>query len=159
MPFACFETHVNKCFAIFLSRCQVISNCAVMLLWIMWKNILLIPRYVILLRELLAINSGIQSAKKRVIKEMYKHCISFMFGINKNLESPDMAWMLRMYTPWTTDMQIRVWYPVCKLGSVVSTAFYTTGNIHWFSHPSAGWWLRYWIMLCVYQNSSCLLHV
>ena len=46
-----------------------------------------------------------------------------MFGINKNLESPDMAWMLWMYTPWTTDMQIRVWYPVCKLGSVVSTAF------------------------------------
>ena len=49
-----------------------------------------------------------------------------------------MVWMPWMYSHWATDMQIRAWYPICKVGSVVFTAFYTTYKIHWFSQPGVG---------------------
>ena len=51
-----------------------------------------------------------------------------------------MLWMPWMYTHWATNMQIRirVWYSICKLGSVVSAAFDTTCKIHWFSQPGVG---------------------
>ena len=80
------------------------TNCEVMLLWITWQNShLRISRYAILSEELLAKNSITQSVMKRVIKEIYERWIPFTFGINKNLESQDMAWMPWMYSPWVTD--------------------------------------------------------
>ena len=97
MPFANLETHVNKCFAIFMPLCHVIFDCDVMLPWI--TTILGISRYSILSRDLLATGGVIHSMTKRVIQEIYKRCQPFTFGINKNLESPDMAWMPWMYTP------------------------------------------------------------
>ena len=51
---------------------------------------------------------------------MYKRCIPF---INKNLDSTDIGWMPWIYPPWATDMHIGMWYPICKLGSVVSWSF------------------------------------
>ena len=144
MPFASFETHVNKGFAIVFACFQVISNCDVILLWITWQNNhLRTSRHTVLSRELLSTNSVIQSVKKGVTKEIYQYlyaylCVPLTFGMNKNLKSPDMVCMPWMYTPWTTNIQIKMLYPICKLSSVVSTAFYTTGKIHWFSHPNVG---------------------
>ena len=54
MPFASFQTDVNKCFAIVFPRCQVMSNCDVMSPWVTWQNNrLMISRFVILSREYL----------------------------------------------------------------------------------------------------------
>ena len=52
MPFASFQTDVNKYFAIVFQRCQVMSNCDVMSPWVTWQNNrLMISRFVILSRE------------------------------------------------------------------------------------------------------------
>ena len=54
MPFASFQTDVNKCFAIVFPRCQVMYNCDVMSPWVTWQNNrLMISRFVILSREYL----------------------------------------------------------------------------------------------------------
>ena len=54
MPFASFQTDVNKCFTIVFPHCQVMSNCDVMWPWVTWQNNrLMISRFVILSREYL----------------------------------------------------------------------------------------------------------
>ena len=131
MLFARFETHVIKHFAIVLPRYQVISNCDVMLPWsTLQNNRLMISRFAILSRELVAINSVILSEKNRAIKgKKYK----FTFGINNKFRVGRYGMnAMNMYTLRATDMHIRVLYPVCKLGPVVSTALDTTAQIHWF---------------------------
>ena len=54
-----------------------------------------------------------------------------MFGINNKSRVVRYGMnVMNVYTPRPTDIQIRVLYPVCKLGPVLSTALDTMAQIY-----------------------------
>ena len=62
-----------------------------------------------------------------------------MFGINNKSRVARYGMnAISLYPPWATDIQIRVLYPICKLGPMVYTASDTTAQTHWFLHPGVG---------------------
>ena len=121
MPFASFETHVKKCFAIVLPRCQVISHCDVMLLRYLSRVTCYKQRYSV---------SNEKGDKNKYINTAYN---SWFATITKIVARYGIDAMY-MYAPRATDMQIRA-------RGILTFGYHgqlTTAQIHWFSYPGLG---------------------